>query len=271
VARTTLGIVLLSDIAVVLLFSGALALVRGFVPTSGAAGPSLGAITWEITGALLVGGILGAGIAVYLRFVAEELFFFALLVVFLGAEVARLTHVETLLTLLTAGFIAENFSPPARGQALRHAMERSAAPVFVVFFALSGAEIDVLAVVRLLPVLFPLALVRVAGIWGGTRLGGRWAGLPYSERRWLWMGLVSQAGVAIGLAAVMAEVFPSFGAGLRSMLLAFIALNESVGAVLFRRALVGSGELQATEPVTGPRLSGARPKVPGPPSVELRH
>ncbi|HEU4697820.1 MAG TPA: cation:proton antiporter [Gemmatimonadales bacterium] len=262
VARTTLGVVLISDVVVVMLFSGALALVRSLVPVSGAAGPGVLAIVWEISGALIVGGVLGAGIALYLRFVAEELFLFALLVAFLGAEVARLTHVETLLTLLTAGFIAENFSPPARGQALRHAMERSAAPVFVVFFALSGAEIDVMTVVRLLPLLVPLALVRVGAIWAGTRLGGRWAHLPQEERRWLWMGLVSQAGVAIGLAAIVAEVFPGFGEGLRSMLLALIALNESVGAVLFRRALVASGEYVPGAAAT-PEPDDSRLSAPG--------
>jgi hypothetical protein len=57
------------------------------------------------------------------------------------------------------------------------------------------------------------------------------------------MGLVSQSGVAIGLAMIVAETFPTFGADLRSLLLALIALNETVGAVLFRRALVAAGEM----------------------------
>lgn len=243
VARTTLGIVLLADIVVVLLFTGTMAGVRAVAPTTGAAGTSFALIGWEIVGALLVGAVLGAAIALYLRFVAEELFLFAIVATFLGAEVARIAHVETLLTLITAGFVTENFSHRPRSKELRNAMERSAAPVFVVFFALAGAKIDVGTVVHLLPVLVPLALVRVAAIWTGTQIGGRWAHAPRAEVRYVWMGLVSQSGVAIGLAMIVAETFPTFGTDLRSLLLALIALNETVGALLFRRALVASGEV----------------------------
>jgi hypothetical protein len=42
---------------------------------------------------------------------------------------------------------------------------------------------------------------------------------------------------------IVAETFPTFGTGLRSLLLALIALNETMGAVLFRRALVAAGEV----------------------------
>src|SRR5665213_168407 len=245
VARTTLGVVLLADIVVVLLFTAAMASARTFAPTAGMADTSFIRIGWEIIGALIVGAILGAGIALYLRFVAEELFLFAIVATFLGAEIARIAHVEVLLTLITAGFVTENFSRRPHSKALRDAMERSAAPVFVVFFALAGAKIDVATVVVLLPVLVPLALVRVGAIWGDTHLGARWARAPETERRYVWMGLVSQSGVAIGLAMIIAETFPTFGGSLRSLLLALIALNETVGAILFRRALVATGEVPA--------------------------
>ena len=263
VARTTLGVVLLTDVVVVLLFSGTLTLARALAPATGtdvaagAAAMSVGSISWEILGALLVGAVLGSAVAVYLRFVGEELLLFAVLAAFLGSEVARMVHVEAVLTLLTTGFVAENLSHRARGEALRHAMERSAAPVFVVFFALSGATIDVMAMVLLLPVLLPLTLVRGVAIWAGTRLGGRWARLPGEVSRNLWLGLVSQAGVAIGLASVVAEVFPTFGAELRTLLLALIALNQLVGPILFRRALVKAGEVPGTARPTAAAPAGA--------------
>ena len=79
VARTTLGVVLVSDVVVVLLFSGVLALARYLVPPSGsdAAAVSLGTIAWEIGGAILIGSVLGGAVALYLRFVKRELFLFA--------------------------------------------------------------------------------------------------------------------------------------------------------------------------------------------------
>lgn len=243
VARTTLGVVLLADLAVVLLFSGMLTVARIIVPPSAATpAPTLGAVSWEILGAVIVGALLGAAVTVYLRFRGEDLFLFAILVAFLGAEVARITHVETLLTLLTAGFVAENFSQDNQGDELRHAMERSAAPVFVVFFALAGAVIDLGAIGTLAVIVVPVALIRALGMMLGTRLGGRWAGLERNERRYVWMGLVSQAGVAIGLATIVAQAYPERGGELQALLLALIAINQTVGPLLFRRALVASGE-----------------------------
>jgi hypothetical protein len=58
-----------------------------------------------------------------------------------------------------------------------------------------------------------------------------------------WLGLVSQAGVALGLAAVAADVYPQRGAELRALFLAIIAINETVGPALFRFGLMRSGEL----------------------------
>lgn len=241
VARTTLGVVLLADVAVVLLFSGVLAVARFLVPPSSGGVAHPAAVLWEIGGAVLVGAALGAVIALYLRFVRHDLMIIAVVVAFLGAELARVTHVETLLTLLVAGFVTENASA-ARGAALRHAMERSAAPIFVVFFALSGAKIAPGDVVALSVLVVPVVIVRAASIWAGMRLGARWAGAEPEVARYGWMGLVSQAGVAIGLSAVVAEVYPARGTQLRALLLAVIAVNEMVGPLIFRRALTRSGE-----------------------------
>lgn len=245
VARYTLGVVLVMDVAVVLLFSLVLAAARSLVPPTGnTGGVQVGSVVWEIGGSILVGAVIGVCVAAYLRFIRRELLIFGLLVALLGAEVARVLHVETLLTLLVAGFVAEN-AGGGQGAALRHAMERAAAPVFVVFFALSGAKIDPRAVVEVLTVVVPVVLARMAGIWGGMQLGGKWAGLPREIPQRAWLGLVSQAGVAIGLATVVADVYPSRGTALRTLLLAMIAVNESIGPILFRLGLQRSGELEA--------------------------
>lgn len=247
VARTTLGVVLVSDVAVVLFFSLALAFARALVPPSGAAAaPSVGLVVWEIAGAILVGAILGGAVALYLRYVGKQLFFFAILVAFFGLTIAQIAHVEVLLTLLTAGFVMENVSEGEQGRPLLHAMERSAAPVFVVFFALSGAKIAVGQVAQLLPLVIPIALLRAGAIWAGVQIGSRWAGAEPGVRKHAWMGLISQAGVAIGLSSIVAEAYPEQGVALATLLLALIAVNETVGPILFRRALVKAGETSAT-------------------------
>lgn len=93
------------------------------------------------------------------------------------------------------------------------------------FFALSGAKIDPRTVLPLWMIVIPVVLVRMGGIWAGMQLGGRWARLDPLIPQRAWLGLVSQAGVAIGLATVVADVYPTRGGQLRDLLLATIAIN----------------------------------------------
>lgn len=257
-ARTSLGVVLLSDVVVVLLLTATLALVRVLVPPSGENVPalSIAAVTWEIVGAIVIGAALGGLVALYLRFLRRELFLFAIMVAFFGAELARITHVEPLLLLIAAGFVTENLSIAEHGAALRHAMERAAAPVFVVFFGLAGASISLSGLARLWPLVLPLAVLRGAAIWTGCRAGAWWNGMTgagtRTVRRSLWTSLIPQAGVAIGLAAVVAGTYPTRGAAIRDLFLALLTVNQVVGAVLFRRALARSGEIEAAEAVAEP-------------------
>jgi Kef-type K+ transport system membrane component KefB len=244
VARTTLGIVLVADVVVVLLFSTVLAVARAVVPAPGGGGETIsaGLIVWEIGGSLIVGGLLGGAVALYMRFVQRELLLFAIVVAFLGAEIARIAHVETLLTLLTAGFITEN-ATKTEGRELLHAMERSAVPVFVVFFALAGASIHLGELAMMWPLALAVVGVRAAAIFTGSQLGARWSGAAPVVRDNVWLGLVSQAGVAIGLATILATAYPSRGAEMQTLILSVIAINEVAGQILFKVALARSGEV----------------------------
>lgn len=239
--RTTLGIVLVADVVVVLLFSASLGLARTVIETAGG-GPSLLMLLWEIAGALMIGAVLGGLVALYLRWQPGELFIFAIAVALFGGELAKAAHVEPLLLLLTAGFVMENVSG-GRGEMLRHAMERSAAPVFVVFFALAGAKIEPREVAALSIVAVPVVLARMLGIWGGARLGARWALASPAVHDHAWKGLISQAGVAIGLATILAQSLPGAGVGLQALVLAVIAINETIGPIMFSRGIEAAGEM----------------------------
>jgi Kef-type K+ transport system membrane component KefB len=243
VTRTILSIVLVADVVVVLAFSASLAIARIMVPSSAAtSAASAGALAWELGGSVLVGAALGAAVALYLRFVERELMMFALIIAFLGSEIARLVHVETLLMLLVAGFVTEN-STRHGAEALLRAMERSAAPVFVVFFALAGASIHLDALASIWPLALAVVAARTTGIFVGTRFGARLAGVSETERKYTWLGLIAQAGVAIGLATVLTEQYPDRGVEMRTLILSVIAINELGGSILGRLALSRSGEI----------------------------
>jgi Kef-type K+ transport system membrane component KefB len=264
VTRTTLSIVLVADVVVVLAFSLTLAVARAVVPSETAAALSAGTVAWELGGSVIVGALLGGAVALYLRFVERELIMFALIVAFFGSEIARLVHVETLLTLLVAGFVTENTTRHG-AEALLKAMERSAAPVFVVFFALAGASISLQTLATIWPLALGIVLVRGFGIWTGAHIGARLTGATPEERRYTWMGLIAQAGVAIGLVAVIADNYPDRGAGMQTLILSVIAINQLIGPVLGRLALARAGEIGKAErdpveegsPAPARRASGA--------------
>ena len=248
VARTTLGVVLVADVVVVLIFSGMLTLARSVVPAPGGDGAvlSAGMIAWEILGSLLVGALLGGGVALYMRFVQRELMLFAIVVAFLGAEIARIVHVETLLTLLTAGFITENVTRTG-GRELLQAMERSSVPIFVVFFALAGASIHLNELAMLWPLALVVVGIRATAIFSGTRIGSRLVGAPAVVKQNVWLGLISQAGVAIGLASILATAYPFRGGEMQTLVLSVIAINEIAGQILFSIALRRSGEVEEVQ------------------------
>lgn len=242
-AKTVLGIVLLADVAVILALSVVLSVAQGAL---GAGAPGLGAVLLAVVrdlGASLVAGVvLGGLVSLYLRYVRRELVLFAVFVVFAAAAAATGLHFELMLSLLLAGFLVENVAP-VRAEPLLGALERIAGPVFVVFFALAGADVPLATFAALWPLVLLVGAVRVAGVWVSAHAGTAWGGAEPVVRRGAWLGMVSQAGVALGLASVVAERLPGVGAGIQLLTVGVIALNETLGPVLFRLALTRAGEV----------------------------
>ncbi|MGH7586298.1 MAG: cation:proton antiporter [Gemmatimonadales bacterium] len=244
-AKTVLGVVLVADVLVIVLFTVTLAVAQGALGEGpGVAPAELFVRLWrDVFGSIVAGVVIGGVVSLYLRFVEREMVVFAVMVVFATAFAAQALHFELLLSLLVAGFLVENVAP-VRAEPLVHALEAIAAPTFVVFFALAGAELQLDVFATMWPVIVGLALLRAGGIWAGAALGSRVGGAEEPVRRYAWMGLVSQAGVALGLATLVAQRFPGVGASIQAVVVGVIALNEMAGPVLFRQALQRAGEIE---------------------------
>jgi Kef-type K+ transport system membrane component KefB len=138
--------------------------------------------------------------------------------------------------------VVENIAPPS-GDALKDAVERGALPVLVVFFAVAGALLHLEALRNIGAIALAVSLVRLALIRGGGYLGTRISGAPRETSGLVWMGLVSQAGVTLGLTTIVAGEFTDWGARVQTLMVALIALHELVGPVLFRSALARANEI----------------------------
>jgi Kef-type K+ transport system membrane component KefB len=240
-----MAIVIMADLVLILVFALALQLARwttGMAADVGVAAQ----LSWEIVGSLAFGAIVGAAFATYLRVIRREITVALLAVCALLAIVAPLFHFELILAALAAGLVVENVAPP-EGDELRTAIERGALPVLVAFFAAAGAslQLDVLAVVG--PLAVALAAVRLLLIWGLCEGAVRRLSLAETPARLVWMGLISQAGVTLGLATIVASEFPDWGARVRTLIIALTGLHIVIGPILLKAALVRAGEIAPAE------------------------
>jgi Kef-type K+ transport system membrane component KefB len=202
---------------------------------------TLATLGWEIGGSLLVGGVLGALVILYLRKVRVDAALFLLVVAFSVAEIGGRLGLDPLLVALMAGALVRNAS--GFGDELHHQLQFPALPVYVLFFCLAGATLHAeIWAVMWLPAII-LAAVRAVGLLAGSRLGARLAGAPQVVQRFVGYGLLPQAGLAQALALLFNRVFPEFGAEAGSLVLAVVALNVLISPVAYRSALARSGEV----------------------------
>ncbi len=244
-AKTTLGVVLVADVLVILIFTAAFSLAQASL--GGATASALEILVRllrEVLGSILAGTLIGGVLTLYLRFVRRELVVFVIVLVFATAAAAQALHFELLLSLLVAGFLVENVAP-VRAEPLVAMLHVMAVPVFVVFFAMAGADLRLQTFQALVPLVLAVALVRVGLVYLGSTAGARMGGAEPVVQRYAWTGLVSQAGVALGLATIVADRLPRLGLGMQTVIVGIIAFNESVGPVLFRGGLDRAGEIRA--------------------------
>ncbi len=237
-----MAIVVLADLVLILVFALAMQFARQTMASAPAEIGLSVQLSWEIFGSLAFGAIVGAAFAFYLRFVGRELTLALLGVCTLLAIVAPLLHFELILASLAAGLVVENIAPP-EGDELRVAIERGALPVLIVFFAAAGAslQLDVLAAIG--GTALALAIARFFFIRGIAAAAVRAAGLGETPARFVWMGLISQAGVTLGLATITAVEFPEWGGQVRTLIVALTGLHVLAGPILLKAALRRAGEI----------------------------
>lgn len=242
-ASTVLGVTILKDVCVIVLFAVALTFAKEALGEG--AGQSLGmTLARELGGSILVGIGFGAGISLFLRYVNRETPVFVLAVCFAIWQVASVFHLETLLVALSAGFWVENFSR-ARGEDLIKGIGRLSLPVYALFFAAAGAKVNLDALATLWPFALLLAAARAICVWLGTRIGTELAKTEPQVKRYAWLGFVSQAGVTLALSTIVARTFPTWGGEIQAIIIAMIAIHELLGPIGFQYALRRAGEVPA--------------------------
>jgi len=243
VSELALSTVVVADLIVVITFAFSDSLAQSVFPSANAAPTSVfGTLAAHILGSIAVGIGTALIFALYIRRVRQRIGLFVFVVLFVVAEAGRAFHLDPLLVGLTAGLFLENVSPVS-GHEVVHETEIAAMPTFAVFFAVVGAEVHLHAFFSVAVYAIFAALVRAGGLTAGTAIAARLVSLERPVARKVPFGMFPQAGVAIGLANLVASSFPPWGSGAATLILGTIVINEMLGPVLFRMALVRAGEI----------------------------
>ncbi len=255
-----LAVVGLDDALALLLYSVTAALAEAML--IGSEFPSLAQILelplLEIGGAVILGTFMGLALDFVLKRMEKSHDGMAVLIafVFLAVGIAETMAFSLILTTMIMGFVVIN-RDPEHGQHIRHTIEQTGPVIYVLFFALIGArfQLDLLPTMGWLGIAY--VVLRSVGKFSGAWLGGRLGGAAPVVRNNLGFGLLSQAGVAIGLAIASANRFSAFGeAGeaLGTLILSVITATtfvvQIIGPIFVKFAIRRAGEIgmaKATE------------------------
>ena len=242
--ETVLGVTILKDLVIILLFTTVTTLSLLSIGGGALDLATLGHVFLEVGVSLVIGGLLGAMLGFYLAEVGKLAPLTVLLLALASAELGRGSWVEHLLVCMAAGFAARNLFPSAASQFI-DALEQSSTPVYVIFFALVGAGLDlgIFAAVWMPAVTY--VVIRLGAVWLTTRMSAAAAGSGAGVIRFGWMGFVAQAGLSLGLAARIQREIPGVGASVATLVVAAVVVNQLAGPVLWERAILAAGEGRA--------------------------
>jgi Kef-type K+ transport system membrane component KefB len=232
-----LSVAVVKDFIVIVLFALFISLSKPiFFPDQGFDTMFFLQILREVGGSAVLGIVVGGGIILYLKYIRREMTVFVLSVAFFTYQISHSYGYHPLLICLVAGFIVENFSP--HGDRFIQAIEKTSLPVYVVFFAISGASLNLDALrsswVLALICVFWRTLLKFVGTYTGASLAKEEQGV----RIYSWAGFISQAGVSLGLAILVEKTFPEWRGVFLSLVLAIIAINQIIGPILLQKLLI---------------------------------
>ncbi|MBO5731020.1 MAG: cation:proton antiporter [Treponema sp.] len=245
---TVLGIVAMDDAVALILYAVASSVAA--ILLGGGEGLTLGAqlisLLYEVGGSLVVGSLMGLVLGRIIRNLMKDegrILSFSLGALFLSTGICTLLALDNILAAMSLGFVMVNFAP-AKTRETFSLVEKFTPPIYVMFFVLVGAKLNIWnvnAFVAVLAILY--VLCRTLGKSLGARLGARLTKAPETVRKYLPFCLLSQAGVAIGLSIAAGQDFSStIGPTIMLIVTATTFVVQLVGPICVKHGITKAGE-----------------------------
>ncbi|MBU1087577.1 MAG: cation:proton antiporter [Candidatus Omnitrophica bacterium] len=233
-----MGVVALDDAWGLIIFSLSLAVAKAmYLDLSSSLGSMLMGAVIEIAGSFLVGGVLGiilSRIGLFLKN-QTDLLIWTIGVIFVATGIALHFHFSVLLTSMFLAAVVVNLNNESFKffDILNHIDW----PIYLIFFVLAGAslEIDLLSKIGVIGIVY--MIFRIVGKFLGTYLGAHIAKSDDDVKKYLSLGLLPQAGVALGMALIAKEQFPQAGNIIFTTVAATTVIYEIIGPFFVKLAL----------------------------------
>ena len=123
-------------------------------------------------------------------------------------------------------------------------LDRWTAPIYILFFVISGAELNLGVFKEYIVIVIGLVYIafRCLGKYFGARLSANISGADSNVRKYLGITLFPQAGVALGM-AIKAMTLGSLGVIVSNIVLFSVLIYEIVGPYLTKISLTKAGEI----------------------------
>ncbi len=252
--RTTIGVIVVKDFLVVLIFSMVLTLSRSILSADRFSLWSVLIALLEIVAAFGIGYLFAQLINFYFKntgnsYVRTVLILITGFLVFVLTDflsdisktfIATGLHIEPLAISIFAGYIVTNYSR-FRNDFIKIIQDISPV-IYIIFFTLIGAGINISVLGSIWYIALILYFLRIVALMVAGYSGALLGGDDHRIGRLSWMAYVTQAGVSIALVSVVAGEFVGWGEAFSTLMIAVIILNLLTGPPLFKMALQKSGE-----------------------------
>ncbi len=245
---TVLGIVAMDDAVALILYAVSATIASSLLGGRKISfGLQLLHICRDIFGSILMGSVSGFIISKIIRNIMQNegrVLTFALGGLFLCTGLCQLLELDNILAAMSIGFCMVNFAH-AKTKAVFNLVEKFTPPVYVLFFVLVGAKLNIWSVSALMGLIAVVyVLGRTIGKSIGSKIGSKLTKAPQSVRRYLPWCLLSQAGVAIGLSIAASNDFPdSIGPQIILIITATTFIVQLLGPICVKHGITMAGEV----------------------------
>lgn len=246
--RTILPVVALDDVFGIIAFGIAMSLAKLSVGNHDSSIFQMFSEPFiEIGGSILLGLILG----VILSFVSkksrgrDELQVISLAAIGIATGLSGYLGFSPLLTCIMMGTTLVNLLH--KSKRLFDSIGDFASPVYVLFFTLAGASLNlsVLSKVGLMGVAYILA--RAGGKMAGAWIGAKSVKADDVIRKYLGLTLLPQGGISIGLIVLVRQQLPEYAVAISTIIMFSVLIYEVSGPIFAKIAIQKAGEIDGLE------------------------